>query len=96
MTIETITITGKQIRDEHTHYEFITHVGPYSATVIIRGDLASDFSKKYGKNILESEFQAEVDFIRNDQKIKECQDPFKLGSHHYGRIGSIDDITLNN
>ena len=88
-----VEISGAGIVDKHTHYEAHPFVGPERATVIIRGDIATDFQKRYGLPIIEAEkFQASVDLGRNDQRVRECQDVFKPASHLMGSIGSLDDI----
>ena len=93
MAVHKVEISGAGIVDKHTHYETHPFVGPERATIIIRGDVAADFQKKYGLPITEAErFQATVDLGRNDQRVRECQDVFKPASHLMGSIYSLDDI----
>ncbi len=94
MTEYTVEIIGAAIVDKHTHYEANSFVGSSRATVIIRGDLALKFQGKYGLSIKEAEkFQVRVDLIRNDQRVRECQDVFKPASYLLGAIASLEDIT---
>ena len=93
MTEYKVEISGAGIVDKHTDYEAHPFVGPERVTVIIRGDIATDFQEKYGLPITKAErFQASVDLGRNDQRVRECQDVFKPVSHLMGSIGSLDDI----
>jgi len=93
MAVEKVTIDGNGIRDKHTHYEGYPFVGNSMATVIIRGDIAEDFRKKYGCAIWQCHsFEAEVSFHRNEERLKECQDPFLSPKHIMGSIDSLDDI----
>ena len=48
MTKHKVEISGAGIVDKHTHYEVHPFIGPERATIIIRGDIATDFQKKYG------------------------------------------------
>lgn len=96
MAFEIVACRGKQIQDKHTHYELTVYLdsSPSSpATVIIRPDIAKDFQKKYDKPIQECElFAAEVDFGRNDERIKECQYHYLPRDRMIGSIHSIDDV----
>ncbi|MBS3175399.1 hypothetical protein J4440_05970 [Candidatus Woesearchaeota archaeon] len=87
-----ITFYGKQIKQKHIHYEYYPTVDSNSATVIIRGDVASDFSKKYKSGITETNFNANVEFTRNGDRIKECQDIFKSQEYLIGYL-SLENIT---
>lgn len=95
MALSKVEINGNRIVDKHTHYETRTYtIGPDQATVIIRGDIACDFQKKYGFPITSArKLQAQVEFGANRDRLAECQDVFKPGSHQIGAIDSIDDIT---
>ena len=89
----TFDILGKNIVEKHTHYEAYPFIGPLRSTLIIRGDVVDDFREKYGLAITEAErLTVTADFLRNDQKVKECQNPFKAGDYLFGTIASIDDI----
>ncbi len=87
-----ITIRGKQVIDKHTHYE-VPISEPY-ATVIIRGDVATDFMKKYGLSITEApSFEVTLYLTRNDQNLG--SDPFKSPGQLRGSVASLDDIVFN-
>ena len=93
MTEHKVEILGAGIVYKHTHYEAHPFVGPERVTIIIRGDVATDFQNKYGLPITEAErFQATVDLGRNDQRVRECQDGFRPVAHLMGSIYSLDDI----
>ena len=94
MTLETISFSGKNMRDRHTHYEVSTYIGPSPATVIIQGHVPFEFERRYGRPIRECTLSVSIDFIRNDQRVAECQDPFKPAGHQTGLISSLDQITL--
>lgn len=47
MATHKVSISGKQIRDKHTHYEAHPFVGSEQVTVIIRGDTAEEFRARY-------------------------------------------------
>jgi len=88
-----VEITGAEIVDKHTHYEARPFIGPERVTIIIRGDIATDFQDKYGLSIRKAEkLQLNVDLGRNDQLVKECQDLFQPASHLKGTVESLDDI----
>jgi len=92
----TLKIIGRNIQDKHTHYEAHSYIGPAQATIIIRGDIATDFQNKYQQPITQADaFQVTLELGRNDHRVKECQDPFKIGSHLIGSIDSIDSIVYN-
>ena len=96
MAVEKLTIYGKGITDKHTHYEAYPFVGPERATITIRGDIAHEFQRKYGHPIQQCDcFEVEVDLHRNDQRVKECQNPFKSPARMTGSINSLDDIVVN-
>ena len=89
----TVNISGKNIAEKHTHYEAYPFIGPLRSTLIIRGEIADAFEQRYGLAIITAErLTITADFLRNDQKIKECQDPFKAGDYLFGTIASIDDV----
>ncbi|MBS3169724.1 hypothetical protein J4210_04525 [Candidatus Woesearchaeota archaeon] len=89
----TVNISGKNIVEKHTHYEAYPFIGPLRSTLIIRGEIADAFEQRYGLAIITAErLTITADFLRNDQKIKECQDPFKAGDYLFGTIASIDDV----
>lgn len=93
MTLYQLEISGAEIVDKFTHYEAYSFIGPEMATVVIRGDIATEFQKMYGLPITEAEsFRVSVDMCRNDSKIEECQDVFKPCSYLSGAISSVDDI----
>ncbi|MFH1455556.1 MAG: hypothetical protein ABIF40_01250 [archaeon] len=95
MGLEKVTIYGKRIADKQTHYESYTFVGSERATVIIRGDIAEDFYKKYGNPMTAYvQLEIQVDFIQNFQRVKECQDPFQSPMYQIGTIDSLDDIVI--
>ncbi len=88
-----VEVLGTSIVDKHTHYEAYPFIGPERATVIIRGDIATEFKEKYGLPITKAErLQVSVDLGRNDQRVRECQDVFKPAFHLIGAVGSLDDI----
>jgi len=90
-----VEISGKNIRDRHTHYEASLHIGPEPATLIINGAVASDFQKKYGRPMgTYDALQVTTSFIRNEQMIPECRDPFRSPSHLFGRVASLEDIII--
>lgn len=95
MGIERVLCNGKYMVDKHTHYELTVSIGPSSATIIIGGHIEDAFKKKYGKEIKASTFYAELPFIRNDRRVKECQDPYKLPGHLMASVYSIDEISLD-
>lgn len=93
MTEYDVQFSGTGIVDKHTHYEAYPYVGPERATIIIRGDIAEGFQKKFGIPMREAErLNARVDLGRNDEKVRECQDVYKHGSYLMGAIHSLDDI----
>lgn len=95
MGIERVVGSGKNIKDKHTHYELTVFVGPSSATVTIGGHIADAFREKYGIKITDAErFYLKLPFIRNDQRVQECQDPFKLPGHLMASVYSIDEISV--
>ena len=95
MTTHKVSFSGNQIRKKHTHYEVYPYVRSSQATVIIRGDIFYDFKEKYGKPITEYErLEAEVDLHRNDERVQECQDPYKSPFHLMGSISSIGDLVV--
>lgn len=91
MPIEQVVCNGKRIVDKHTHYELYVHLGSTPATIMIRGDVAADFRQAYKKPIFESTFIADLDFRRNDSRVKECQDLFQPPSRPYAYL-AIEDI----
>jgi len=94
MTREQVTIYGNGIKEKHTHYEAYPYVGNQIATVIISGDIASEFKKKYDYFIQECEsFVVEIDFVRNDRHIS--SDQYKSANYLRGSIYSLDDIVGN-
>ena len=95
MTQYNVEITGRGIVDKHTHYEAYPSVGLQRATVLIRGDIATGFQKKYAISITRAKkIWVMVDLTANDQRVKECQDIFKPASHLMGSIDSLDDVFL--
>ncbi len=94
--IGSITCLGEHVRDRHTHYELHGHVGPFPATIEIPGYVADAFREKYGKPIEQSgRITVTADFLRNDQLIAECQNPYRSASHLTGSIRSDSDISIN-
>ena len=88
-----IEIVGEQVIDKHTHYEAYLFIGSERATIIIRGDIVRGFQEKYGIPITKTEkFNVDVDFGRNGQRVKECQNVYVSASHLIGAIGSLEDI----
>ena len=93
MGLYNVEITGAGIVDKHTHYEAYPFVGVEKNTVIIRGDIATEFQRRYGLHIRNAgRIQVSVDLRRNDQLVKECQDPFRSGSYLNGAVNSLEDI----
>ncbi len=93
MTPYNVEITGAGIVDKYTHYEAYPFIGPERVTVIIRGDIATQFRKKYGFEIIKADrLDVSVDLGRNDQRIRECQDSFRPASHLMGAVDSLEDI----
>ena len=93
MTQYTVEIVGAGIVDKHTHYEAHPFIGPERATVIIKGDTALEFQRKYGLPITGAErLQVTIDLGRNDQRVQECRDAFAPGSRLMGTIDSLDDV----
>ena len=91
-----VTISGRSIRDKHTHYEAITHIGPEQVTVTIGGDVFADFQRKYGRLMTSYEaVQMRVDFGRNEERVSECRDPSKSGRHLIGSVACLDDISVS-
>lgn len=89
-----VEICGRFIVDKHTHYQVGCSVGHREATIIISGDVAHEFVSKYNCPITSAEkFKVQIDFCRNDERVQECQDVYKPGSHLMGAVRSIEDIT---
>ncbi|MBI4152185.1 hypothetical protein HY495_00610 [Candidatus Woesearchaeota archaeon] len=89
----TVEFWGKNIVEKHTHYEAYLSIGPERATLIMRGDVADAFEERYGLAITQAErLTVTANFLRNEQRVEECQDPFKAGDYLFGTIASIDDI----
>ena len=95
MAIYTASVSGKSMKDKHTHYEIATNIGPYTATITITGDIAAEFRSHYRYPICECErFFVTTDFIRNFQRDAECRNPFASSLHLFGRIRSVDEIVI--
>jgi hypothetical protein len=93
MAEQTLVITGTGLVDKETHYEAHPYIGPEQVTLKIRGDIADDFQNAYGIPITKAEYMTvTVDLDRNDNKLPECRDSFKQGSHLTGYVRSLSDI----
>jgi hypothetical protein len=94
MSREQVEIFGNRIVDKRTHYEAYPSIGSETAKVIIRGDVVAAFQKRYRLPITEAgKMEVRVDLGRNDQRIRECQDPFRPALRLVGSICSLEDIT---
>ena|GEM_PF-2560094 len=94
MTGEPVKILGRNVVDKHTHYEASTHVRTRSATVVIPGYVAQEFAARYKEQITERDCEIRVEFIRNDQRLRECQNPFQAPGHLYATLRSLDEIVV--
>ena len=94
MITETVSISGKNIHNKHTHYEALTYVGPEQVTVILRGDIFADFQKKYGSPMTAYEkLNVTAHFLKNSGRV--AKDPSRLPSRLFGTVESIDDIVIS-
>ncbi|MBT5023133.1 hypothetical protein HOK51_06405 [Candidatus Woesearchaeota archaeon] len=95
MTEHKIEISGKRIRNKHTHYEVRPYVGPNQAIITLRGDILDKFQQKYGKSMQDyNKLKITVDLHRNSERVKECQDAYSPPSQLMGSVHSIDDIAI--
>ena len=88
-----VSINGIDIVYKNTHYETYPNVGITGATLMIRWDIYRCFKSKFGYSMNEAEnIRINADFIPNSQRVRECQDPYKPGSHLIGTVFSLEDI----
>jgi len=91
MGVSTVEINGYMFVDEHTHYEYNTHVDGSSATIIIPGYAVKEFKDRFAKSMQESQFFAEVHFDLNKNRVHECRYHYKSLDQMIGTL-FVDDI----
>jgi len=93
--MHTLIISGRAFLDKHTHYEAQTNIGPNSASIILTGDIASELQSRYSHELGKyPALRIKVSFGENQQRIKECRDPYKSANHLIGKIASLDDVIV--
>ena len=94
--VEKVSCSGRNIEDRHTHYELHTYIGPTPATIEIPGYVSDAFRETYGRDITNfgKLVFCDLDFLRNDQLVKECQNPFRPTSHLKAIVQSIGQINV--
>ncbi len=95
MPTEQAEFRGTSIKDRHTHYEVHAHIGPEPVSVEIPGYVADDFKEKYEIEITKAgDLRIAGEFVRNDQLVAECQDPFRSPSYRKAVVKDINDISV--
>ncbi|MSR86322.1 hypothetical protein EXS74_02920 [Candidatus Woesearchaeota archaeon] len=94
MVIHRVTIYGSTIVDKFTHDEAYPFVGQERTTVIIPGDMFDEFRTKYKRSLRSSKITLEIDYTPNNERVKDCQDPYKGPRSHIGTLRSLDGILV--
>ncbi len=95
MVSKKVEICGKQIVNKHTYYEVLPVVDGKQATVIITNDVAALFERKYGVSLRRTGFVVDIDFTRNDERVRACQLLYRSNEHLVGSLSSLEGVMVN-